>query len=354
MDEIVEKNNSSMTYKEIYLQPRSFQAVNEVFDQYCNTLDKIFEKGFDEVIFIGCGTSLYLAQSAAFAFSYYNEIPAKAVCCSELSYYPDSYVKGKQVLVVPVTRKSVTTEVKRAVEQIRKRPGITTLSITCDALSGEYNDFMILSPEAEEDSVVMTRSFTSMLYLAVLMAMYAGKKHDLRKAMTDYGEDAGSFLKKADKLAQKVMSENESLSLFVTLGQGVYYGVANECMNKMKEMGIANSESYYTLEYRHGPMSLADSNTLIVFFSSLDTRKEDVKLIKEMKEYGAITVCVGIRANQVKEAHYCLDLPEKYDDMQNASMAGLLGQMIGYYIAEAKHLDADTPRHLSQAIVIEE
>ena len=23
-------------------------------------------------------------------------------------------------------------------------------------------------------------------------------------------------------------------------GQGVYYGIANECMNKMKEMGIVN------------------------------------------------------------------------------------------------------------------
>lgn len=348
-----EKIKSSKTYQEIFLQPRSFDAVNQALKAVGSTLDVVFSRKFDEVIFTGCGTSLYLAQSAAFVLSHYNEIPAKAVCCSELYYYPDSYVKGKHVLVVPVTRKSITTEVRMAIDQIRKRPGVQTLSITCDEGSGQYNDFMLLSPDAEEDSVVMTRSFTSMLYLAVLLAMYAGGKKDEIKAMEAYAEKAGEFLEKADRLAKRIVYKNPDLKLFVTLGQGIYYGVANECMNKVKEMGIANSEAYYTLEYRHGPMSLADTDTLIVVFSSLDTRKEDIRLIREMSEYGAVTVAVGINAQvDFFDADYQLDLPDCYHDIQNAPMAGLIGQMIGYYVAEKKQLDADAPRHLSQAIVI--
>ena len=39
---------------------------------------------------------------------------------------------------------------------------------------------MILSPDTAEDSVIMTRSFTSMVYLAAVMAMYAGGKKDTR------------------------------------------------------------------------------------------------------------------------------------------------------------------------------
>ncbi len=39
--------------------------------------------------------------------------------------------------------------------------------------------------------------------------------------------------------------------------------------------------------------------------------------------------------------------------MQNAALIGLIGQFIGYYIAEKKGIDADHPRHLSQAIVIQ-
>lgn len=349
-----EKKNSSITYQEIFLQPQSFEAANQAFQDAGSFLNELLGTKFDEVIFTGCGTSLYLAQSAAFAFACYNETPAKAVCCSELYYYPDSYVKGQRVLVVPITRKSITTEVKRAIERIRKRPGVKTLSITCDGGSGQYNDYMLLSPDAEEDSVVMTRSFTSMLYLAVLLAMYAGGKKEEIGAMAAYGRAAEKYLKKADELAKNVLNEHRNLNLYVTLGQGIYYGVANECMNKMKEMGIANSEAYYTLEYRHGPMSLVDSDTLIVFFSAVDTRQEDIRIIQEMKAYGAVTAAVGINAEQeLSDADYQINLPDRYHDIQNACMAGFIGQMIGYYIAEGKNLDADTPRHLSQAIVIE-
>lgn len=351
---MMEKKKSSITYQEIYLQPRSFDAAYRAFKDACEFLDGIQKEHFDEVIFTGCGTSLYLAQSAAFAFSFYNAVPAKAVCCSELYYYPDSYVKGKRVLVVPITRKSITTEVRRAIEQIRKRPGVSTLSITCDEGSGEYNDHVLLSPDADEDSVVMTRSFTSMLYLAVLLAMYLGGKANEIETMSAYGQEAENFLHEADRLAGKVLSDHGHLNLYATLGQGIYYGVANECMNKMKEMGLVNSEAYPTLEYRHGPMSLVDPDTLIVFFSALDTRSEDIRLIQEMKAYGAVTVAVGIDAElELGEADYQINLPKRYHDIQNACMAGFVGQMLGYYAAKQKNLDADVPRHLSQAIVIE-
>ena len=40
------------------------------------------------------------------------------------------------------------------------------------------------------------------------------------------------------------MNEHKNLNLYIILGQGIYYGVANECMNKMKEMGLSNSEEY--------------------------------------------------------------------------------------------------------------
>ena len=49
---------------------------------------------------------------------------------------------------------------------------------------------MILSPDTAEDSVIMTRSFTSMVYLAAVMAMYAGGKKDEIAAMAGYGDSA--------------------------------------------------------------------------------------------------------------------------------------------------------------------
>lgn len=351
---MAKKKNSSMTYHEIYKQPESFEAAYQAFKESYELLEEVWAEPVEEVIFTGCGTSFYLAQSAAFAFSSCSKTSSRAVCCSELYYYPDHYVKGKRVLLIPITRKSVTTEVRRAVERLRIRPGVRTLSITCDDGSHVYNDYVLLSPKARENSVVMTRTFTSMLYLAVLLALYAGGRQKEIEELNGYGEKAEQFLRRADDLAAKILGDRSGLTLFVTLGQGIYYGVANECMNKMKEMGIANSEAYHTLEYRHGPMSLVDGHTLIILFSSEETREEDRRLLKEMKGYGAVTAVVGIDAeSDIDAADYRLNLPKEYCDLQNAPMAVMIGQMIGYYLAKEKGLDADSPTHLSQAIVID-
>ena len=79
--------NSELTYKEIYGQPASFQAINETLEDIYRVLDEVFKEEYDELIFTGCGTSLYLAQSAAHAFATCTKIPAKGMCCSELYYF---------------------------------------------------------------------------------------------------------------------------------------------------------------------------------------------------------------------------------------------------------------------------
>ena len=212
---------------------------------------------------------------------------------------------------------------------------------------------MILSPETPEDSVIMTRSFTSMIYLSVILAFYAGGKKEKIQAMKDYAAQSEEFLKETDKLAKRIVSEHPELNLYITLGQGIYYGIANECMNKMKEMSLSNSEAYYTLEYRHGPMSLVDDKTMIILLANEATTDGDAKLLTQMKEYGAVTLAIGNTASEdFKDADYTLDMNYGYDSLQNAAMIGFIGQLMGYYMAEQKGLNADTPRHLSQAIVI--
>ena len=346
--------NSELTYKEIYGQPVSFQAVNDTLDTIFKTLDEVFAEKYDEVIFTGCGTSLYLAQASAHAFSTCTGISAKGMCCSELYYFPETYVgNGKKVLVVPMTRKSYTTEVRMAIDKVRSYPGVKSLAITCDPDSSKYNDYMLLSPETPEDSVIMTRSFTSMIYLAVVMSYYVGGKKEKIEQLKDYAANAESFLKATDEMAKKIVAEHPECNLFITLGQGINYGIANECMNKMKEMSLSNSEAYYTLEYRHGPMSLVDDKTLIILLGNEDTVDGDAKLLTQMKEYGAKVLAMGNNASKdFTDVDYTLDMPYGYDSLQNAPIIGFIGQLIGYYVAELKNLNADSPRHLTQAIVI--
>jgi len=346
------KANSSITYKEIYGQPESFRAVLDTLPQIRATLDEVFAQKYDQLIFTGCGTSLYLAQTAAYLWQASNSTPATAVPCSELLFFPHNYVKGKRTLVLPITRKSYTTEVRMAIDKVHTLPGVTSLAITCDPDSRLYNEHYILAPNTPEDSVIMTRSFTAMIFLAQILAFHAAGKQAEIEAMRDYPAQAQKLLEESDALAKRIIAENPNLNLFITLGQGAYYGVSNECMNKMKEMGITNSEAYYSMEYRHGPMSLVDENTLLVLLSNEVTEETDAALMAQMKSFGGVTAAIGPHVDGMEGLDYTLNTGLAYTELQAAALMGFIGQFLGYYISLAKNIDADSPRHLTQAIVL--
>ena len=346
------KENSSITYREMYGQPASFQAILDTLPQIETTLDEVFARPYDQLIFTGCGTSLYLAQTAAYLWQASNATPASAVPCSELLFFPENYIKGKRTLVLPITRKSYTTEVRMAIDKVHTLPGVTSLAITCDPGSSQYNEHFILAPNTPEDSVIMTRSFTSMVFLAQILAFYAAGRTAEIDAMQNYAAEAQKQLEAADALAKKIIAENPGLNLFITLGQGAYYGVGNECMNKMKEMGIANSEAYYSMEYRHGPMSLVDEHTLLVLLSNEHTEETDAALMRQMKGFGGVTAAVGPHVDQMADIDYALKTDNGYSELQAAALMGFIGQFLGYHISRAKNIDADSPRHLTQAIVL--
>lgn len=353
---MMENKLGAITYKEIYEQGKAFQGINNKMEEIFATFDRVFEENpdFDQVIFTGCGTSLYLAQTSAFAFSKYNKISVQAVPCSELYFYPDAYLQGKKTLVIPITRRSDTSEVRMAIHKVREYPNVKTLSVTCDENSKTYNDYYVLSPDAKEKSVVMTKSFTSMVYMNMLLALYIGKQQEEIEKIKKLPQISEEFLPLFDQVTKQIVEENKDLNLFITLGQGAFYGIANECMNKIKEMAIANSEAYQSLEYRHGPMALVDSNTLIVFLMSPETDTYEEKLMKQMKGMGAKVVCIGdTLSEEVKqESNYVLELKKGLTDIGYAPLVGLVGQFLGYHLAVKKGLDLDAPRNLSQAIIL--
>src|SRR5271156_2909231 len=124
-------------------------------------------------LFIGCGTSFYLAEAAASSWSQLTGHPARALPASEILLFPQSAQLAQQDLqAVIISRSGRTSEALRAAELLREKYKVATLGITC-ALQSELAktcDFTITLPAADEKSVVMTRSFSSMLFALVQLA----------------------------------------------------------------------------------------------------------------------------------------------------------------------------------------
>ncbi len=109
--------------------------------------------------------SFYLAQAAALSFTGLLNTSARAVPASEaLLRSPELVFPGRVKSYYPVliSRSGHTSEVL-SVAEILNDEGVPFLAVTCDGreLAGMTNN--VLKMQVEEESTVMTSSFTSML-----------------------------------------------------------------------------------------------------------------------------------------------------------------------------------------------
>lgn len=308
------------------------------------------------LLFVGCGTSLYLAQSAAAAFVRLSGSPACALPSSEVFLFlSNNLPPSKKLLAVTISRSGRTTETVLAASLLRQKLRLPVVSITCYAESdlARECDWQMVLPEAQEKSVVMTRSFTSQLLALILAADKKNSTNSVTQHLVTIPDRGEKLLATAASTVQAIAND-ETLDHFVFLGQGIFFGAANEAMLKMKEMSLSYSEAYHTLEFRHGPMSIAGKNSLIAFFMSDAGNEHETRVLADMKNLGVRTLVFTSRADNAIRAHadYLFELGEGLAEEARLLLAVPIIQLLGYYRALAKNLDPDVPRNLSQVVTL--
>jgi fructoselysine-6-P-deglycase FrlB-like protein len=207
--------------------------------------------------------------------------------------------------VVALTRSGTTTEVVRL---LADWSGPSTVITTDPGLPvGKHADSVISLDFADERSVVQTRFATTAL---ALWRAHLGE--DLTAAIAEAGAAVTAPLDSAW----------EQCSQFTFLGSGWTVGLANEAALKVREAAQAWSESYPAMEFRHGPISVIESTSLVWFFGA-----PPVGLIDEL----GVTGC----------------------QIETSTMALLIrAQRLAVAVAQRRGLDPDAPRNLTRSIVL--
>ncbi|MGI6578983.1 MAG: SIS domain-containing protein [Saccharofermentanales bacterium] len=339
------------TIVEIHQQVSILKLVSENIKEIEKIVKEVFTFKPEQVIFIGCGTSYYIAASASAYFQRKTGILARHLSCFELELHSDIYIGNKRTIVVPFSRLGSTSEVISVVKKVKLIKNVKVLAISCDEYSYEYNDQVILCKNISEKSIVMTSSFTAMLYTAMLMAnVVSEESYDEMLKLHDLVQQT---LNEIDQKAKQIAEKVRSKKLFICLAQGIGYGIAGECSIKIKEMCLIPTEIYYTLEYRHGPISLADENVVAMFIATPETSDQEIKMIEELKNYGIEIIVSGLsiadRLKKVADYYFNFEGTEEF-----LPVLTIPGQLLGTYWAISKDLDPDYPRNLSPAIVLDE
>lgn len=309
-----------------------------------------------EWIFVGCGSSYYAAMCAASTMAEMTGLRARAMAASELLLFPQQVRESQAVAAVLISRSGRTSEVLRVADQLARR-GIATLGISC-APEQELEKLVahaIVLPAADEQSTVMTRSFSTMLLALQALASVLAGNEDFKSSQLRMAASGHELLRTLPGRVRQFVGSH-SFDDYVFLGQGLLYGIACESALKLTEMSISYAQSFHTMEFRHGPKSIVSAKTLIGFLLSEKSYAEELSVLEEVKSLGGTTLVVTHRADPRAQAaaDLSIELGSSEPEAARVPLYTVAGQLMGLYTGVAKGLDPDRPRHLSRVVVLDD
>lgn len=351
------REQGSHTLSEILSQPHCWrQCLGELVESKDLASASRLAKPGAEWLFVGCGSSYYLAIAAASTFSHLG-LQARAVPASEILLYPDLAMPlGREYVPVMISRSGLTSEVLRATRMLESDRNLRTIAITCaNGQSLESLASVTLKlPAADEKSMVMTRSFTSMLLGLQYLGASVSRDSSFCDALMRLPEQVLPLLEDASVRLQKFV-QSHSYADYVFLAQGPLFGIANEAMLKVMESSCSYAQVFHALEFRHGPKSIAGPDTLIAFFLSESSYESELEVLQEMKQLGSATLVVSnlVDARAREAADFFIELG--LDTPEHARLAAytIWGQLVGVYAGLKKGLNPDSPKNLTRVVVLD-
>ncbi len=270
----------------------------------------------ERVAAIGCGSSLNVARCYA--------LLREAAGHGETDAFPASEVPATRRYdrLVYISRTGTTTEV---LDALRRAPrDVPAIAVTADPdapLAREARDVVLLD-FANERSVVSSRFITSaIVLLRAHLGVASGPSHDACpgadvRALPDLA---------ARELGRPLPPGLTERAEFTFLGRGWAAAVADEAALKLREASRTWAESYPAMEYRHGPISVSDENTVVWALGQVPA-----DLLADARRTGATVI-----------------------NSDADPLAGLIGaQRLAAALAARKGIDPDRPRALSRSVIL--
>jgi fructoselysine-6-P-deglycase FrlB-like protein len=257
----------------------------------------------ERVAVAGCGTSYHMAV----CYAALREASGQG----ETDAFPASEMRSRPYdRLLLVSRSGTTTEV---LDALRAAPaGTPTTVLTADGgtPAAAAASAAVVLDFADERSVVQTRFATSAL---VLLRAHLG------------GDTSGLPDEAGKAITQPLPAGVAERTQFTFLGRGWAAGIAAEAALKLREAAQLWTESYPALEYRHGPISISDSGSVVWIFGDL---------------------AGGLAADAERTGALVLRPAE------DPLVSLILAQRVAVELARSRGLDPDNPRNLTRSVIL--
>lgn len=287
-----------------FLCEEELESQPDIWRQTARLLPSVEEKlprRGQKVAAVGCGSSWFMSQG-------YAQFREAAGNGESDSYAGSEFNYGREYEhVLLISRSGTTTEIIDLLKNIK----VPTTLITGvkDSPAAKLATHVIDMHFADEKSLIQTRWATSVLGL-----LRAHNGLDLMAAADD-----------AQKAIDSELGDLPTVNQITFLGKGWTVALAQEAGLKTREAAQFWSEAYPQLDYRHGPISIAQKGRVVWIFGDIDP---DLK--NEILATGAMLETSTL------------------DPMAHLIRA----QRVAIEIAKLKGLDPDNPRGLSRSVIL--
>ena len=289
------------------------------------TLDEAI--GAADPLFVGSGSSLFVAQLAAYAW-HRNGRRATALAASEASHHSAAHRGGT---IVALSQSGRTADVLAALDALAPS---RTIALTNDLTSplAKRADVVIDLLAGPERAVPASKSVTAMAAI-VLWAAARATGGDTESA-ADLERTAGTLRTWFDADAFPEMTRAAALlepaHSIIVIGSGYGVPVASEVALKIKEASYRHAEGFGAGEFRHGSTAILDPTRGLVGLVD-ESSRETVGAVLDLARERRAIVTVLPAGGRFAPLYW---------------IAG--GQLLALALGRRAGIDSDSPRGLQK------
>ncbi|EOU2058443.1 TPA: SIS domain-containing protein [Clostridium perfringens] len=355
---------ATYTANEIYQQPELWKETLNIVENNKEAINKFLEKNLNKdnvkIILTGAGTSAYVGDTIYLYLAKKLGKRVEAIATTDFVSNPDEYIdENANTLLVSYARSGNSPESVGTYDLFEKKvKNLAHTVVTCNkegelakkSQEKEGNLVLIMPEKSNDKSFAMTSSFTCMT-LATLLLFDIANLEKNKKIVEELATKGQASLDNQWKDAKAISDLGAERIVYV--GSGALKGLCHEMALKNLELtsGKQVTVCESILGFRHGPKSIINNNTLVIFLCSTNyyTALYDYDLIKEVyNDEGTQKVAVLSyfdRENLKEISHkYITANGSKLDDTFIAFNYIILGQMISFFNSLRLEISPDNPR----------
>ena len=316
--------------------------------------------GIKSLVFTGSGSSEYAGDCVRPPLQ--NEL---AVCVESVSggnlllHGAKALPRDRPGLLVSLARSGNSPESTGAVKiLLESEPAYRHLIVTCNeagSLAKTWHDrkdllVVALPPETNDESLVMTSSFTNLTLAARFLGLL-DQPETYRKLCARQSSICRNLISIHFDVLSRIASTEFGRAVF--LGSGTRYSASREASLKMLEMtsGRVTTIAESFLGLRHGPMSFIHEDTLVVCQLSSDptVRAYELDLLAELdrKRLGLCKVIVGedVPESAGRAGDGIIQCPglSELSDENGAIIFVVVAQLLAFFRCLEEGLRPDSP-----------